>query len=142
MLELYPAISFSGYVRGSVLGTGSGNVSSPSTITGCPLMFTFSTNIWSPTTNGKLVTFTWPSGLQPPRGLLIVINCVTPFDVAVTTPTPLLLLIGIILGGLGTKSNPVKLSFNILTDPIPVPSIVTSVFAFGLIGKNKSGAVL
>ena len=63
-------------------------------------------------------------------------------DVAVTTPTPLLLLIGIILGGLGTKSNPVRLSFNILTDPIPVPSILTSVFAFGLTGKNKSGAVL
>ena len=67
---------------------------------------------------------------------------VTPFDDAVATPTPLLLLIGIILGGFGTKSNPVKLSFKILIDPIPVPSTLTSVSAFGLIGKNKSGAVL
>ena len=69
-------------------------------------------------------------------------NCVIPLDVAVTTPTPLLLLIAIILGGLGTKSKPVKLSFNILTDPIPVPSRVASVSALGLTGKNISGAVL
>ena len=92
-MELYPAIWLSGYVRGSVLGTGSGNVCSSSTITGWPFMFTFSTNIWSPTVNGKLVPNLWASGLQPPRGLLRVINCVTPLDVAVTTPTPLLLLI-------------------------------------------------
>ena len=142
MLELYPATWLSGYVLESVLGTGSGNVSSLSTITGWPWILTFSTNIWSPTLNGKLVPNLWASGLQPPRGLLSVMNCVTPFDVAVTTPTPLLLLIGIILGGFGNKSNPVKLSFNILTDPIPVPSRLTSVFELGLIGKNKSGAVL
>ena len=142
MLELYPAIALSAYVRGSVLGTGSGNVSSPSTITGWPLMFTFSTNIWSPTANGKLVPNLWASGLQPPKGLLIVRNCVAPFDDAVTIPTPLLLLIAIILGGFGNKSNAVRLSFIILTDPIPVPSRVASVSAFGLIGKNISGAVL
>ena len=61
---------------------------------------------------------------------------------AVTIPTPLLLLIAIILGGFGNKSNAVRLSFIILTDPIPVPSRVASVSAFGLTGKNISGAVL
>ena len=135
-MELYTAIWFSGYVRWSVLGTGSGNVSSLSTITGWPWILTFSTNIWSPTANGKLVPNLWSSGLQPFRGLFSVINCVTPFDVAVMTPTPLLLLIGMILGGFGTKSNPVKLSLYSLTDPIPVPSRLTSVFALGLTGKN------
>ena len=54
----------------------------------------------------------------------------------------MLLLIAIILGGFGNKSNDVRLSFIILTDPIPVPSRVASVSAFGLIGKNISGAVL
>jgi len=114
----------------------------PSLASGWPWILTFSTNISSPTSNGKLVPNLWASGLQPPKGDLIVINCVTPLEVAVTTPTPLLLLIGIILGGLGTRSNPVRLSYNIRIDPIPVPSRLTSVFASGLEGKNKSGGVL
>ena len=98
IFELYPCTSFSGYVRGSVLGNGSGNICWPAaSITGFPWIFTFSTNISSPGLNGKLVPSTWLSGLQPPTGALSVIVLVTvapaPVDTAVTTPTPLLLLI-------------------------------------------------
>ena len=95
IFELYPCISFSGYVRGSVLGNGSGNDWSPviASINGFPWMFIFSTNISSPGLNGKLVPSTWSAGLQPPMGALSVIVLVIPLDIAVTTPTPLLLLI-------------------------------------------------
>ena len=95
IFELYPCTSFSGYVRGSVLGKGSGYPSSIdcASNSGSPWIFTFSTNISSPSLNGKLVPRTWSAGLQPPIGALRVRVWVTPLDIAVTTPTPLLLLI-------------------------------------------------